>query len=112
MATPHRSLWRVIALSLATAASGCAARASYVYDEPVVYERRPARVYVAPPPVYYHQHPVERRYYVEPRAYRAPVHKAPGRAYRAPAARHHHHRDHHGDSRRDDDDRRERRHRH
>jgi hypothetical protein len=111
MATPHRSLWRVLALSLAAASGGCAARASYVYEEPVVYERR-ARVYVAPPPVYYHEHPVERRYYVQPRAYRAPVHKAPSHTYRAPAARHHHHRDHHRDSRHDDDDRRERRHRH
>jgi hypothetical protein len=112
MFTPHRSLWRISALLLATAAlGGCAARASYVYDEPVVYYERPvARVYAAPPPVYYHYHarPVERGYYA-PRAYHArPVHKAPGRKYRAPSAQRHHH--HH--SRHDDDDRREHRHHH
>lgn len=91
MTTPHRNAWRrgVLALLMA-AVSGCAARASYVYDEPVVYAR-PAPVYVAPPPpavhyYYYHGHPVERRYYAPPRAYHAP----PARVYRAPSDYHHH----------------------
>src|SRR5262245_52545942 len=100
------TLQRVIAFSLATAAlGGCAARASYVYDEPVVYARQVAPVCVPPPVSYYHDHPVERHYYVPPRAYRAPVHKAPSYKYRAPAARSHHHDSrghHHDDHRRDD----------
>ena len=101
MATFQHGLWRIGALFTALAAlGGCAARASYVYEEPVVYHARP--VYVAPPPAYYyhyHDHPVERRYYVAPRAYHVPVHRAPAHVYRAPAVhrRHHdwHHRDEH-----------------
>ncbi|HKP59648.1 MAG TPA: hypothetical protein VJV78_23150 [Polyangiales bacterium] len=110
MATPHRSLWRVFALSLVFAAlGGCAARASYVYDEPVVYERP---VYVAPPPPVYHYHSpppaVVHHYYVTPRGYHAPVYRAPARPYRAPAAHPHHH----GSSRHHDDDRRDHHHHH
>jgi hypothetical protein len=102
MATPHRSVLRLVALIVASAAfGGCAARASYMYEEPVVYETRPAaRVYVTPP-VYRYTPPV-RQYYVAPRAYaRPPVHHAPSRTYRAPAVhRHdhesrHHEREHH-----------------
>ena len=108
MMTPHRWIARIgsgiAAVVLAGVVGGCAARAEYVYDEPVVYRRE--RVYRAPPPaVIVHDHPrrVERHYHVAPRVHRAP----PPRVYRSPPARHRHH-----DRDRDDDDRRERRHHH
>jgi hypothetical protein len=93
MATPKKKLQRIgvtIALVLAAAvSSGCAARAEYVYDEPVVYRRE--RVYAPPPVVVYREHD---HYHPPPRAYRAPAYR--GRVYRAPSQHGHHgHHDHH-----------------
>lgn len=92
----------IVAILIAGTAAGCAARAEYVYDEPVVYRR--GRVYRAPPPppVIVHEHPrrVERHYhYVQPRVYRAPANR-----------RHHHHPDRDRDRDRDDDRREHHRH--
>ena len=96
MSTPMRKLQRIaagIALFIVAAVStGCAARAEYVYDEPV-YRRE--RVYAAPPPVvvyrdrgyYYHRPPPP------PRVYRAPARRV--EVYRAPIHRHHDHDHHH-----------------
>ena len=93
MSAARRWLGRVsfgIAAMSVAAVSGCAARAEYVYDEPVVHPR-PARVYVAPPPpppvIIYREH---RHYHAPPpRVHRAP----PPRVHRPPPARrpHHHH---------------------
>jgi hypothetical protein len=111
MATPNQKLQRIgagIVLVLAAAvSSGCAARASYEYDEPVVYRRGP--VYSAPPPVVVYRDGGYRSYHSAPPApyrgrvgvYRAPIH-----VHQAPPAGHEHH-DHHGhESRHSDHDER------
>jgi hypothetical protein len=102
MISPHRWIAKIclgiVALVLAGAFSGCAARATYTYDEPVVY--RKARVYRAPPPVVvYRERPVyrERHYHYKP---------AP-RVYRSPPAYRYHDRGRHDDRR----ERHDRRHR-
>jgi hypothetical protein len=97
MTTPNRKLQRIgagIVLVLAAAvSSGCAARASYGYDEPVVYRRE--RVYSAPPPVVVYRDG-DHRHYAPPPAYRGRVgvYRAPVHVHRPPPAREHHH-DHH-----------------
>jgi hypothetical protein len=97
----------IVAIICAAVLGGCAARAEYVYDEPVVYRKR-ARVYVAPPVpppvVVYREH---RHYHSRP----APrVHRAP-RVYRSPPSyRERSHRHYDDDDRREE--RRERRHHH
>jgi hypothetical protein len=104
MATPNRKLRRISAifvLVLAALSSGCAARAEYVYDEPVVYRREP--VYAPPPVVVYHEHD---HYHPPPRAYRAPSYRGRVGVYRAPVHVHRpppSHHDHHHGSRHDHD---------
>ncbi len=109
MATPKLKLRRIgatIGLFMAAAvSSGCAARAEYVYDEPVVY--REDRVYGPPPVVVYREHHHD-HYAPSPRrapAYRGRVgvYRAPVHVHRPPPARHHDHHDRGRDSRREHD---------
>ena len=109
MLVPNRWLVRIgsgiAAILCAAVVSGCAARAEYVYDEPVVSRKR-ARVYVAPPvppPVVVYR---ERRHYHAPPP--PHVHRAP-RVYQAPRARERYHRRYDDDRR---EERRERKHHH
>jgi hypothetical protein len=109
MATPNPKLQRtcaVIVLGLAAVvSSGCAARASYEYDEPVVYRRE--RVYEAPPPVVVYRDDGPRHYHAAPPpAYRGRVgvYRAPIEVHRPPAKARKHGRDSRHSDR--DDDRR------
>jgi hypothetical protein len=102
MATPNRKLQRICAgilvLLAAAVSSGCAARASYEYDEPVVYRRE--RVYSAPAPVVVYRDDDHRRYHAPPRG-RVSVYRAPIHVHRPPPAEreHHHHHDDHDERR-------------